>query len=76
MIVEDCLQYDMDDKVVIVPSPSHYAAIRVNPTTMLECLGLCDDAILAEAKRLKPKNYLAYLYWVSPPSAQSRFFRR
>ena len=74
--MDDCLEDDIGDAVVIVPSPSHYAAIRINPTAMLECLGLCDDATLAEAKRLKTKKYLAYLYWVSPPSAQSRFFRR
>ncbi len=50
---------------LIIPSPSHYAAIRLNPAAMVEDLGLNDEATLAEAKRLETKTYLAYLVWVS-----------
>ncbi|KAI0697407.1 hypothetical protein C8T65DRAFT_813771 [Cerioporus squamosus] len=47
----------------MVPLPCHYAAIRLNPTVMVEDLGLDDPITLAEAKRLKPKTYLAFLLW-------------
>ncbi|TFK91978.1 hypothetical protein K466DRAFT_481556 [Polyporus arcularius HHB13444] len=48
---------------LIIPSPSHYAAIRLNPVAMVEDLGLEDEATLAEARRLETKTYLAYLVW-------------
>lgn len=48
-----------------VPSPLHYMAIRLNPTAMVDDLGLDDPETVAEAKALQTKTYLVYLVWVS-----------
>ncbi|TFK91974.1 hypothetical protein K466DRAFT_659614 [Polyporus arcularius HHB13444] len=47
----------------LIPSPLHYLAIQMNPTAMLEDLGLDDSATMAEARAIRTKTYLVHLVW-------------
>ncbi|TFK91977.1 hypothetical protein K466DRAFT_269464 [Polyporus arcularius HHB13444] len=47
--------------VRIVPSRLYYAAIRINPTVMVQDLGLDDSQTFAEAQGLTNKTYLVLL---------------
>ncbi|RPD57931.1 hypothetical protein L227DRAFT_551440 [Lentinus tigrinus ALCF2SS1-6] len=51
----------MSDKLMI-PLPCRYAAVRLNLMAMVADLGLGDEVTLTEARRFKPKTYLAFLF--------------
>ena len=48
----------------IVPPPCVYAVIRMDPTSMVQNLGLDDLETLGEAGKMNPKKYLVYVEWV------------
>ncbi len=49
---------------LLIPQPSHYAVIRLDPEAMVEDLGLQDTKTLLEVRNMSRKKYLVFLEWV------------
>ncbi len=49
----------------LIPLPSHYAVIRIDPEAMVKDLALEDAETLHEVRSMSRKKYLVFLQWVS-----------
>ncbi|KAI0697410.1 hypothetical protein C8T65DRAFT_755346 [Cerioporus squamosus] len=47
----------------LIPQPSHYAVIRIDPEAMVKDLGLEDSETLREVRGMSRKKYLVFLVW-------------
>ncbi|RDX48702.1 hypothetical protein OH76DRAFT_1352070, partial [Lentinus brumalis] len=47
----------------LIPLPSHYAVIRIDPEAMVKDLALEDAETLHEVRSMSRKKYLVFLQW-------------